>query len=275
MGKGDLMGYSAQEMIQKRKSVRTFDGRALSDEHIRALEEHIRSAENPFGVPVEFRLLDAQKYGLSSPVIVGEGMYLAAKVKRVPYYEMAFGYSFEEMCLFALSLGIGTVMLAASLSRSACEKALEVGADEVMPAASPLGYPAGKRSLRDTLMRKGLKADERLPFGKLFFEGDFTHSLSDENPFAIPLSMARLAPSATNKQPWRAVVSGNRVHFYEYKTLKDSPLGDVQKVDIGIALAHFDLTEKENGHSGQFSASDPQLALPPNTHYIISYERTA
>ena len=87
--------------------------------------------------------------------------------------------------------------------------------------------------------------------------------------------MARLAPSATNKQPWRAVVDGNTVHFYEYKTLKDSPLGDVQKVDIGIALAHFDLTEKENGHSGQFSASDPQLALPPNTHYIISYERTA
>ena len=269
------MGYSAQDMIQKRKSVRTFDGRALSEEHIRALEEHIRSAENPFGVPVEFRLLDAQEYGLSSPVIVGEGMYLAAKVKRVPYYEMAFGYSFEEMCLSALSLGIGAVMLAASLSRSACEKALEVGADEVMPAASPLGYPAEKRSLRDTLMRKGLKADERLPFGKLFFEGDFTHSLSDENPFAIPLSMARLAPSATNKQPWRAVVSGNRVHFYEYKTLKDSPLGDVQKVDIGIALAHFDLTEKENGHSGQFAASDPQLALPANTHYIISYERTA
>ena len=56
--------------------------------------------------------------------------------------------------------------------------------------------------------------------------------------------------------------------------MKDSPLGDVQKVDMGIALSHFDLTEKENGHSGRFAQLDPQLDLPENTHYIISYERT-
>ncbi len=86
--------------------------------------------------------------------------------------------------------------------------------------------------------------------------------------------MARLAPFAGNKQPWRAVVIDNTVHFYEYKTLKDSPLGDIQKVDIGIALSHFDLTEKENSHSGRFAELEPQLALPGNTHYIISYERT-
>ena len=71
----------------------------------------------------------------------------AAKVKRVPQCELACGYSFEEACLYALSLGIGTVMLAASLNRSAFEKAIEVGADEVMPVASPLGYPSEKKSL--------------------------------------------------------------------------------------------------------------------------------
>ena len=30
-----------------------------------------------------------------------------------------------------------------------------------------------KRSVREALMRKGLKADERQPFGELFFEGSF------------------------------------------------------------------------------------------------------
>ncbi len=176
--------------------------------------------------------------------------------------------------LYALSLGIGTVMLAASLNRSAFEKAIEVGADEVMPVASPLGYPAEKKSMREKLMRKGIKADERLPFEKLFFEGDFNRLLSESNAFSEPLSMARLAPSAANKQPWRVVVIGDTVHFYEYKTMKDSPLGDIQKVDFGIALAHFDLTEKENGHSGNYTERDPQIDLPVNTHYIISYERT-
>ncbi len=29
-----------------------------------------------------------------------------------------------------------------------------------------------------------------------------------------------------------------------------------------------------DGHSGRFAQLDPQLDLPENTHYIISYERT-
>ena len=268
------MSHSIKDTIRKRKSIRTFDGRKITAEDKTKLEEIIKTAYNPFGVPVDFMLLDANESGLSSPVIVGCELYLAAKVKRVKHYELAFGYSFEKVCLFAHTLGLGTVMLAASLNRSAFEKAINVQADEVMPAASPVGYPANKKSIRDSLMRKGLKADERLPFEKLFFENDFSHSISSSNTFSDSLQMARLAPSAGNKQPWRAVAIDNTVHFYEYKTMKDSPLGDIQKVDIGIALSHFDLTEKENGHSGHFAELEPQLDLPENTHYIISYERT-
>lgn len=268
------MSNSIKDTICNRKSIRTFDGKNITAEDKSKLEEIIRTADNPFGVPVDFMLLDAKENGLSSPVIVGCELYLAAKVKREKHFELAFGYSFEKVCLLAHTLGLGTVMLAASLNRAAFEKAMNIQADEVMPVASPVGYPANKRSIRESLMRKGLKADERLPFEKLFFENDFSHSLSNGSTFSDSLQMARLAPSAANKQPWRAVVIDNTVHFYEYKTMKDSPLGDIQKVDMGIALSHFDLTEKENGHSGRFAQLDPQLDLPGNTHYIISYERT-
>ena len=85
--------------------------------------------------------------------------------------------------------------------------------------------------------------------------------------------MVRLAPSAGNKQPWRAIVDGDRVHFYEQKSMKDSPLGDIQKVDIGIALAHFDLTMSENSMSGDFAFSDPEITVPENCYYIATYER--
>jgi hypothetical protein len=50
---------------------------------------------------------------------------------------------------------------------------MAVQPNEVMPVASPVGYPAAKKSIRESLMRKGTRADERLPFEKLFFEGDF------------------------------------------------------------------------------------------------------
>lgn len=269
------MSYSVKELIKKRKSVRTYDGRELTAEDRKSLEEYVGALTNPFDIPVEFRLLDVKEFGLSSPVITGANTYLAAKVKRVENFEIAFGYSFEKACLYALSLGVGTVMLAASLNRKAFEKAMEVKEDEVLAVASPVGYPAAKRSLRESLMRSGIKADERFDFEKLYFDGSFEKSLTKERAgdFAEALEMVRLAPSAVNKQPWRAVVDGDRVHFYEQKSVKDSPLGDVQKVDMGIALAHFDLTMEEDGVSGAFVCADPGLALPENVHYIVTFER--
>ena len=270
------MSYSVKEMIRKRKSVRTFNGACLKAADRAKLEQFIRNQTNPFAVPVTFRLLDAKEYNLSSPVIVGTELYLAAKVERCNHHEIAFGYSFEQVCLFAQSLGLGTVMLAASLSRAAFEKAMQVQGNEVLPAASPVGYPAQKRSIRDSLMRKGLKADERIPFEDLYFEGKYGNRLLRQNAgvWGEALEMARLAPSAGNRQPWRAVVDGEYVHFFEEKTLRDSVLGDIQKVDVGIALAHFDLTAQEEGYSGRFFECDPEAETPDNVQYIISYERT-
>lgn len=265
----------AKEMIQKRKSVRSFDGRSLSENDRAALEQYIQNVSNPFDVPVEFQLLDAKEYGLSSPVVVGADQYIAAKVSRCRHFEIGYGYSFESVCLYAESLGIGTVLLAASLSRAAFEKAMNVQMNEVMPVASPVGYPAVKRTIRDALMRKGLKADDRIPFDRLFFDGNFSKGLhkEDAGAFSNALEMARWAPSAGNKQPWRAVVAGNTVHFFEDKSMKESPLGDIQKVDVGIALAHFDLTIQEEGYVGRFIEADHGLVLPENVQYIISYER--
>ena len=48
------MLFSAKKMIQKRKSVRSFDGRSLGYNDRAALEQYIRNVSNPFDVPVEF-----------------------------------------------------------------------------------------------------------------------------------------------------------------------------------------------------------------------------
>ena len=60
--------------------------------------------------------------------------------------------------------------------------------------------------------------------------------------------MVRLAPSAVNRQPWRILVDQNCVHFYLKRT-KGFNGGkiDMQKIDMGIALCHFDLMCEELG----------------------------
>lgn len=268
------MTDSIKSFIRQRKSVRTYREASLSAGDKTKIEEYLKSLNNPFGVPVEFRILEAKKEGLSSPVLVGAETYVGAKAPRVHNMEIAFGYEFERFVLYAQSLGIGTVWLAATIDRPAFEKAMEVNENEVMPAVTPIGYPAPKRSMREALMRKTLKADGRIPFDTLFFKGSFSEPLTPDaaGQFRDALEMVRLAPSAGNKQPWRAVVCGDTVHFYK-KTAKGmkTPLGDIQKVDMGIALLHFSLTLEEDGVKGDFLEKDPELTPETDMEYIISY----
>ena len=126
------------EIIKGRKSVRTFDGRQISDEHRKKLTEYIKGITNPFGILVEFVCLDAKEHGLSSPVLSGEQLYIAGKVEKKPYADMAFGYAFEKLVLFAWSLGIGTVWIGGTMKRESFEEAAVVQEGEMMPCVSPL-----------------------------------------------------------------------------------------------------------------------------------------
>ncbi len=261
---------NVKELIQRRKSVRTYNGEAFRKEDAADLMDHVSTLSNPFGIDVTFKLLPYETYGLSTPVIVGEDTYLGGKVPDIPNHEIAFGYTFEEACLHALDQGIGTVFIAGTLDRPSFEKAMDLRG-EVMPAVSPLGYPAKKRSVRENLMRKAIHADERKPFGELFFRDRYGEPLPEDHLYREYLELVRWAPSATNTQPWRIVVQGTDLHFYEARTMKESSIGDIQKVDIGIALCHFDLTWKQDGHDGVFVFEDPGLDVPEHTEYVVTY----
>ena len=263
------------EHIKARRSVRTFDGHGLSGEDREALVSFLETIENPYHIPVAFRLMDAKMHGLTCPVVVGTDLYVGGKLQNGPNAAVAFGYSFEMLVLKAQSMGIGTVWLGGTMNRSAFERAMELGDNEIMPCASPLGYPAGKMSVRETMMRKGIRADERLPFEELFFEGTLDVPLSKEKAgfFAEPLEMVRLAPSAVNKQPWRVIVTDKAAHFYlkRSKGFGGENTLDMQKIDLGIALCHFALTAEEAGLHLCFMQNDPRLVQDSGTEYIASY----
>lgn len=264
------------EIIQNRRSVRTFDGREVNTEDLEKLSSFMKKIDNPYGIPVEFELLNAKKQKLSCPVVSGTNLYVGAKASRMPHMEEAFGYSFEMLVLYAWSIGIGTVWIGGTMDRGAFERAMKLGADEMMPCVSPVGYPAKKMALKENMMRKAVKADSRLPFEKLFFDGIFGVPLTEERAgkLAGVLEMVRLAPSAVNKQPWRVVVDGNAVHFYlkRNKGFISEAAGDLQKVDLGIALCHFALGTKERGLDVSFGINDPGIVADADTEYIGTYQ---
>ncbi len=264
-----------KELVKTRRSVRTYDGSALTEEDKNRLLTFAENIENPYGIPVKFKLLEAKEHGLKCPVIAGTELFAGGKVTRQPHVFEAFGYSFEMLVLYAQSLGIGTVWLGGTMNRETFERAMELGEDEIMPCASPLGYPAEKMSLKEIMMRKAISADDRLPFGELFFDGSFHTPLTEEKAgkLAYLLEMVRWSPSAVNKQPWRAVVQDHAVHFYlkRSKGFGHSAALDMQKVDMGIALCHFDLAAKESGINPVFITENPGIAVDPDAEYTASF----
>ena len=48
------------ETVKGRKSVRTFDGNPLSEQHKNAIFRFKNEISNPFDIPVEFEIMDAE-----------------------------------------------------------------------------------------------------------------------------------------------------------------------------------------------------------------------
>jgi nitroreductase len=260
------------EIVMGRKSVRTYDGKPLSEEHLLNLGKYIRDIPNPFDIPVELKLLKADKYGLSNLVTTGEDYYVAGIVPQKPYADVAFGYTFERLVLHAWELGVGTVWIGGTMKRELFEQAADIKDGEMMPCVSPLGYPAGKRTLKETMMRKGISADSRISADKLFFKGEWGKPLTPSDDMASILELVRWAPSAVNKQPWRIIERDGVYHFYEKKDkgFVNDAVGDMQKVDLGIALCHFIMGLEEKGKKADVSIADPGIKIPSDAEYIAS-----
>ena len=267
------------ELVRTRKSVRSFDGAPLRAEDREKLAAELSRLETPFDLPMEFRILDGKEHRLSSPVVTGTDLYAAGKLKRGALAEVAYGFAFERFILYAWSLGVGTVWIAGTMDRPAFEGAMELADDELLPAVTPLGYPAKKRSIRETMMRKGVGADTRLPGDRLFFDGawDVPLPADKQAPVADLIEMVRWAPSAVNKQPWRIVVSGGAFHFYERKDrgYVSEKTGDLQKIDVGIALCHFVMGLEERGEKPAVTFGDPGLSVPQGAEYVATVTRGA
>lgn len=266
--------------IKERCSVRTYQDKALEPNIKDILKDYMDSLENPFGMPVKKYIIDkelatgGEKLGTYG-VIKGAKTFLGISVPDTFFAHVAAGYEFESLILEATALGLGTVWLAATFNRDGFASAMGIPEDELFPAISPIGYPAAKRSITESLMRKAMRSSTRKEWAALFYQNNFQTSLIKEaaGDYVEPLEMLRLAPSDKNTQPWRVLKSGNCYHFYvTYKSGISKGEEIIKRVDVGIALSHFHQTALELGLKGCFKQADLEnIELPPNTYYIISW----
>lgn len=274
------LNISIEEAIKKRVSVRTYEPKKLTEVDKEKLLKEINLLTNPFGENVRIHLIDketasnGEKLGTYG-VIKGAKTYLGVSVDKSEYGLVAAGYQFENLILIATQMGLGTVWLAATFSRDQFESAMSIKKGELFPAISPIGYAADKRSITEKVMRKTLKADVRKPWKEIFFQDSFGNPLTKEaaGVYEKPLEMLRIAPSASNAQPWRVVSKQGFYHFYEtHKPNASIEEIMIKKVDVGIGLSHFHQTALELGLTGKFEKrAETELNAPEDTNYLISW----
>lgn len=137
---------------------------------------------------------------------------------------MNVGFMYQQLDLYAQSLGLGTCWVGLG-SLTEAEPVPEGMKLAVMMA---IGIPDGvpERTAAD-FKRKSMK------------------ELSDQPDDRLePL---RLAPSATNSQPWYVTHEGNTLHLWreELGQIKQRTHGRMNKIDMGIGLCHLYVANPE------------------------------
>jgi hypothetical protein len=209
-------------------------------------------------------------------MISGANTFIAGKIRKGAFDLEDFGYAFEKVILRLTDLGLNTCWLGGSFKREEFRDLLELKDDEIIPAVTPVGIAGGRKTLKENIIRFVIGAKKRKHWNELFFSDKGPLTEKDAENYNIPLEMVRLAPSAANKQPWRIIKDGNLFNFFierspSYQVLLKQIGIDLQRIDMGIAMCHFELTCKELKLEGEW-IRNVKAVLNKNTEYVISWK---
>jgi nitroreductase len=272
------------DVIQKRVSVRNYVPDDLSS-GMRTRVTQILGSVQPgfFGQTPRFKLIEKSAARSDERVklgtygfIKGARYFIAGAVARGENSDVDYGYALEEIVLEMTTLGLGTCWMGGTFSRKDYGKVLKLGEGDYVPAVTPLGHPAPKRGTVERLVRWSAKSDVRLPFEHLFFAQDFSTPLTatESGLFAEVLQGVRQGPSASNKQPWRIVRRDDGWHLFLVRTpgyAKMVKAADMQKIDMGIAMCHFETAAHALKLPGKWHDANPCIAVPELGEYLVSW----
>jgi hypothetical protein len=282
---------SIVNIIGERYANRTYLKKPLDEEHRDMMEAYLaEEVPGPFGGTARFRLIAATEEDSSSlrslgtyGVIKNAAGFINGAVGTSDHYLEDYGYLLERIVLYATGLGLGTCWLGGTFRKSGFARGISIREGESVPAVIATGYSADKPGLLDLVLRYGAGSRHRKPWGELFFIGEFGRAMAEEEagPYRVPLEMVRRAPSASNKQPWRIVKEKDSgvFHFYlertknYYRNWKVIGMEDLQRIDMGIAMYHFEATAAELNLKGTWEVEDPGIVLPSGEcEYVVSWK---
>jgi len=214
---------SLKEMIFKRKSVRSFVNAPIGPKTIAMIEKFISEIKPLYpDIKVKAEIVDRDAVKCICPWTTKQ--LVAVFTEDKPGAMENVGFMFQQLDLYLAEIGLGACWL--GMAQWEGEKEREDGLKFVITLA--FGKPKGNGQREDLTKFKRKNLTE----------------ISDEQD--ARLVPARLAPSSVNSQPWYFVHDGEVIHTYcTHKGLLNKALVNVNRIDVGIALAHMYVANEE------------------------------
>lgn len=240
-------------IIFQRKSVRNYDLTPLDDNVLKEIREHLNTLK-PLYDDIETEL----------KIISSDDVHLRIMPKKAPHYIAIFsetkknyktnvGFMLQQMDLYLSAKGIGS-----------CWQGIPLPTRDVLESSHlefiiliAFGNP------QEPLHRNSLKEFKRKPLTEI----------TDINGEDFLLEAVRLAPSATNSQPWFFTGDESIIHAYSVKPgfLRKILIGKFIAIDMGIALYHLQLAAEHFGRETEIILDKTaKKNHPKNYEYVAS-----
>jgi len=155
------------------------------------------------------------------------------------------GYVGEGVILEATALELGTCWVSGFFDPAKARKLVELAPGERVVAVSPLGHPADQHTGTERVMEGVASSHNRKPLDEIAPGHDQWPAWAQKAATA-----ARLAPSATNRQPWRFSYDGRDLLLCR-NSKRDLPRTS-KWLDLGIASLHVELAALSEGVRGSW-----------------------
>ncbi|MFC1995372.1 nitroreductase family protein [Chloroflexota bacterium] len=238
-------------VIEKRRSRRSFEARPLESNHLM----HIRSICNDFSP-----FSDSHSVLVTEPpdkVFKGAiGPY--GKIRGAPAF-IAFignmenpnvqeqvGYMGEGIILEVEAMDLGTCWVALFNSKIVGSLTILEKHEQVLAIAA-IGYVKNQESIEERLVTGFGWTHKRKPLSHLVTGLD---EVEYPQWIRAALEVARLAPSAANRQPWRFYVDSGSIAI-SVNSLRRN-FGVSRRLDCGIAMLHIEVAALNSGIDGNW-----------------------
>ena len=164
-----------------------------------------------------------------------------------PFVQEKVGYTGEGIILEATALGLDTCWVGGFFKPEIAGSLVKVSSNERVLAVTPVGYARELESWEEKSMTRFARSHNRLELPRLV-RGLVGEKWPDW--VNICLEAARLAPSASHRQPWGFDVQENTITVF---VRTGGPEFNVSKrLDCGIAMLHLEVAAADCGRRGQW-----------------------